>query len=190
MSDPNPYQAPSTTQAPPVPDHADPGLVLREGKFLLVRDGAELPDRCIITNQAVGTEGKRKRALITWSPPWVFIGILSGIIPLLILMLIFQKKAKISYSMSRQAWGRIVNRRLIGTFLLLASIGLFFLGANSTGEQTGIYMTGGIVALIASLIVFITATPLKAVKHRNGWFRVKGCSPEFLDTLPEATFPF
>jgi hypothetical protein len=28
------------------------------------------------------------------------------------------------------------------------------------------------------------------VKFKNGWFRIKGCSPDFLDTLPQHLSPF
>ncbi len=45
-------------------------------------------------------------------------------------------------------------------------------------------MLGGIVVIVMSLILFSIANPVKVVKFRDGWFRLKGCSPEFHDSLP------
>ena len=42
----------------------------------------------------------------------------------------------------------------------------------------------------ASLVFFAIANPVKAVKSRDGWFRIKGCSREFLATLPVQQSPF
>jgi hypothetical protein len=47
-------------------------------------------------------------------------------------------------------------------------------------------MLASIVALIAGLILLVTASPFKTSGHRNGWFKMKGVSQDLLNELPEA----
>ncbi|MEM9235918.1 MAG: hypothetical protein AAGB14_04015 [Verrucomicrobiota bacterium] len=44
------------------------------------------------------------------------------------------------------------------------------------------------VCLIISLVVFILATPLRAVGHRKGWLKIKGVSGRVLDELKPVDF--
>ncbi|HEX7261936.1 MAG TPA: hypothetical protein VF258_08985, partial [Luteolibacter sp.] len=79
----------------------------------------------------------------------------------------------------------IRRKKWVGWLMLLGGIGIFFTGFNlPEGSATGLCIFGGILMLISSLVAFIVSTPVKAVKFRDGWFRVKGCCPEFLDSLP------
>ena len=143
--------------------------------------------RCLINGEAVTADAWRKRKQISWNPPWIFIGILGGLLPILILMLIAQKKAHIVYSLGEKARSRIRNRQLMGCGLLVAfglilAAGISQTGSGSTG---GALMLASIVALIAGLIVLITASPFKASSHRKGWFKMKGVSQDLLNELPE-----
>ena len=192
-SEANPYAAPADLSAAPgIPDVA---LYFRDGNFLAVRNGAELPSVCMITNEAADSNAWRKKVSIAWTPPWVFITIFINIIVLLIVALLFQKKAKITYSLSRAARGRIVRKRRIGFVLLTMAIALVALAfmeiSNGNSDMSALAIGSmSIVALIASLIVFAISNPVKVVKCRKGWFRIKGCSKEFLAGLPEYTTPF
>lgn len=154
--------------------------------YILVRGNATLPALCLKTGQPLTGEHWRKKVTIAWSPPWVYIGILGGILPLLILILIAQKKGEITYSLSPGARKSILKRRLIGLGVLLAAItaigACFFTGAESN-DITGILALTGFLLLIASLVIMILAAPIRATGHRNGWFRIKGAGPDFVSTL-------
>jgi hypothetical protein len=184
----NPYAPPVQASQPLSP----PGDVFffREGDFLVVRDGAVLPTVCLRTNEPAGEGSWRMKVGIAWTPPWVFLLILLNILVLLIVALVTQKKAKITYSLSAAVRGSIVRKRGIGFFLLLAAVTLFYFGITSSYESTGAYFQGGVAALIVALVFFVIANPLKVVKHREGWFGIKGCSKEFLETLPVYFYPF
>jgi hypothetical protein len=194
--DSNPYTppvaAPPLPPPPPVPSPQGSHYYFRDGDFLVVCDGAELPNTCVRTNEPVDPAGWRKKMQITWCPSWVFITLLGGLLPLLIVMLIAQKKAKITYSLGTAARARILRRRGIGFGLLVLSLGMMAVGANqsSAWDLAGLVIFGGVVALIVSLVFFIIANPVKVVKFRDGWFRIKGCSKEFLATLPVQMSPF
>lgn len=189
MNDTNPYAAPADLQIHPAVD--DGVRFFRDGRFLVVRDGAVLPEICVIHNEPAGSGTWRKQVKIAWTPPWVYALILVNLIVLVIVSLIVQKKAKITYSLGKRARARIVMRRSIGWILLLGCIGLFAAGVTSeTSESMGIIVTAAIFSLIASLVLFVIANPVRVVKFKDGWFRIKGCSPDFLDTLPQHPSPF
>jgi len=191
MSDLNPY-APPTILAGAT--RLDESLrYFSDGKFLVVRDGAELPELCMLTNQPAGPGAWRKKVQIAWTPPWVFALILVNIIVVLVVMLLTQKKAKITYSLSAAGRGRIVRRRIIGLLLLAAAVGAVafcILQADVPDWASVTIGLLGVVSFIASLIVLLMANPIKALKHKDGWFRIKGCSGEFLSTLPQHDSPF
>jgi hypothetical protein len=189
MSETNPYAAPADVQT--IVDVDNGVKFFRDGRFLIVRDGAELPETCVVTNEPAESGSWRKRVKIAWTPPWVYVLILVNVIVLLIVAMIVQKKARITYSVGSRSRRKIVLRRSIGFVLFLLCVALFFFGATAdTDEMVGIGILGGFAALIASLIFFVIANPVKVVKFKNGWFRIKGCSPDFLDTLPQHLSPF
>ena len=153
--------------------------------LILVRDGSLLPELCLKTGQPVTADGWQKKVAITWSPPWVYLGILGGLIPLVILILVAQKKGQIRYSLSSEAWEKIKKRRAIGFLILLgffATIAACFVPGMDE-ELIGILIMTGFLLLIVSLVVFISSAPIRAVRFRNGWFQVKGAGAEFLSTL-------
>ena len=182
----NPYATPASVQTskthPP-----DDGSYYRDGKFLIVKDGAILPSSCLITKQPVLQGGRRKQVSIAWTPPWIFVIVVLELLFALIAILAFQKKAKITYSLSEQAWSKIVKRRTIGFALLLGGIGLIVIGFKAPSDAMYILaaLLAGALAILVSLVIFVLAHPIKVIKFKKGWFRIKGCSPEFLDTLPE-----
>ena len=189
MSENNPYAAPADVQT--IVDVDGGVMFFRDGRFLVVRDGAVLPETCVVTNEPAESGSWRKRVKIAWTPPWVYLLILVNIIVLLIVSMIVQKKARITYSLGRRSRRKIVLRRWVASLLLMLSVALFFFGAMAdTDEMVGIGITAGFASLIASLVFFVIANPLKVVKFKNDWFRIKGCSPDFLDTLPQHLSPF
>lgn len=196
--DSNPYAPPtevSNPYAPPAEASVPPTLpsdvfFFCDGDFLVIRDGAELPNVCLRTNEPAGEGSWRKKRTMTWNPPWVFVLILVNILVLIIVALVTQKKAKMTYSLSAAARAAIVKKRGIAFFLLLATIGLFYVGFTQMGDLVWVGMFGGIISLIASLVFFAIADPIKVVKFHDGWFRIKGCSKEFLATLPVRFSPF
>jgi hypothetical protein len=182
----NPYAPPAAESLPILLPKTETGYFYRDGKFLVVSNHAELPSRCLLTNQPVGEGGWRKSVAISWTPPWLYVTLLAGALIAIILILILQKKAKITYCLSPEGRGRIGRKKTIGWLLLAGAIALVFAAFNlpDGSALTGISIIAALVALITSLVFFAIANPIKAVKYRDGWFRVKGCSPEFLDSLP------
>lgn len=182
----NPYQTPVSTNG--LPQVAAAGDFFRDGKFLIFRDLAELPPRCLVSGEEVTADGWRKRKRILWSPPWVFIGLLFGALPTWILILVFQRKAHIVYSLGQKARSRIRNRQLLGTGCLIAFVVIVVAAGTrrDIGSHPEIVVPLSIITLILGMIFLMTSTPFKANGHRKGWFRMKGVSPDLLDGLPQA----
>ncbi|RYF51483.1 MAG: hypothetical protein EOO38_03110 [Cytophagaceae bacterium] len=183
----NPYQSPDLANA--LASGSVAGDYFRDGKFLVFRDRAELPLRCLVSGEAVTADDWRKRKQLSWNPPWIFIGILGGLLPVLILMLIAQKKAHLGYSLGKKAHSKIRNRYLLGTGLLVAFAVILVVGISQSESgstsASGILMFASIIALIAGLVFLIIASPVKAIGHRKGWLKVKGVSQDLLNDLPQ-----
>lgn len=187
MATENPYQTPAAVGPPPI--RAALGDCFREDKFLIVRERSEVPGFCVKNGEEVAAGGWRKNKAIAWTPPWVYLGLLGGLVPLVILMLVGQKKAKVTYSLGSEARKALNTKRWVGVGFLLLCAGLIIGTANSSSsDAAGMMGLGAFLSFIFSLVAFIAATPLRPVAHRNGWFKVKGVSPELLDRLPAVDF--
>ena len=184
----NPYAPPVETTLPPV---LAPALFyFCDGDFLVVRDGAELPHVCVRTNAPAAEDSWRKKVTMTWCSPWVFLLILIHFLVAIIVMVIIQKKAKVTYCLSAAARASIVRKRSIGFVLLMTAIALIVAAIKWNNDYSLYCGLGSVALLIGSLVFFAIANPVKAVKSRDGWFRIKGCSREFLATLPVQQSPF
>ena len=176
----NPYSAPAVAEV------ATPNLACyyRDGDFLMIRDGADLPMRCIHTNQEVGEGGWRKRKQVAWTPQWIFIFIFFGVLPLLLLSILLQKKAKLTYSLSQDARDRLLKKRFTALGVMLVGIGIAFAGGTVIhGDFTALAIFVGVVVALGGLIGSLMFNPVTVKKHKDGWFTLKGCSPEFLNSL-------
>jgi len=190
--DANPYTTPAFTSPPPI----IPGTIFREGKFLIVRNGTVLPDFCPVNAEPVAPapNGYRKPRPIAWAPPWVFLGLLMGLLPLIIFMLVAQKRGQVTYALGPVAKKRMRNRRLTGTVLLLLAIGLIFGVIQLASRYPDSSATGVIgllipVLFITSMVFFIISQPITVAGYqKEGWFKLKGCGPEFLNRFQEVNF--
>ncbi len=179
----NPYAAPTTTDVPQL----ETLQYFRRGDLLFFRDGAELPKRCIRTNEEVDETGWRKRKQLTWIPQWTLIFIVVGFLPFLLLSVFLQKKAKIIYSLSKEARESLFRKRCIGLGMIAVGILTAVAGGSLIQADPGVFvMFGGILVAFLGLIVSVSVAPLAVRGARGEWFQVKGCSEKFLAGLPGA----
>lgn len=178
----NPYSAPATTDAPPVvPTDA---LYYREGDFLMIRDGAVLPARCIKTNLPAEPKDWTKQVQLTWTPPWIYIFLPFAVLPVLIIAAIISKRAKLTYTLCREERSRVMKRKTFATLGIFAGIGTIFACFFAVnGNTSAILAIIGVVLMIGSLVVIAVTNAITVRKHRDGWFTIKGCRPEFLNSL-------
>lgn len=191
MSDVNPYAAPIDLVAqPPIIETNE--FVRRDGKFLLVWDGAVLPKRCVRTNQDLESPegGKMLKRKLTWTPQWVWATMLIMWLIAVILASVLQKRCTVVYGLSNREIAKFRNRKIFGALAFLGGFGGIFyaIGTLTSSEENLLIIAiiSSVVVMIAGLIFLTRSVPLRAVGYINGWFRVKGCSKEFLDSIGPA----
>jgi hypothetical protein len=192
MNDPNlnPYAAPAVLADAP-PDTS----FFKDGAFLVTRDKAELPKRCLRTNEEVPDSGWRKSVQMAYTPRWIFFLLPLGIIPFAIAIGLTQKRMKLVHSRSPATLKTRPKWRLLVFVFLALFIGCFYAiyymfqhrVPNVKPDVNLIIglVAGGLLSIIPMSIAGQMAQLYRAKKHFNGWFWIKGCSPEFLQTLPE-----
>ncbi len=182
MSSDNPYQSP---QAPIVkPAVVESGGLWRSGKLLVMRKDAQLPDRCVKSNEPTTRRLKRK---LTWHHPAVYLGLLANILIYAILAICMQKRATIEIPLTDEWFSRRRRTILIGWGSVILSIGLFIVSAIGLDSNSLFgwamfvsvitFFGGAIYGLVASRMV----SPTK-IDDAHVW--LKGVNREFLDDLP------
>ena len=186
-SEQNPYSAPQAAEVTSRAAQVDQDSYYVDGKRLMVRDGAQLPNICIHTGADM-SDGKRRKKVLYWASPWWALLILVQIIVYLIVYLCIRKKCTVYYSASPKA---LMKRRGIITLwllLLIASIAGIFYGVL-TEESTALLVlgVGGFVTMLVSIIaIAMYASPLRPKKHIDGWFSLAGANKEFLRKVSES----
>lgn len=102
-------------------------------------------------------------------------------IPSTILQFIW-KRADVKFSLGSDSQRRFFRLRILGhVFSLLAFCTLLF-GIRS--ENPWFAPSLAMIPLIASVVISAKSNPLPVAKYRDGWFLLKGASPEFVASLP------
>ncbi len=179
----NPYAPPQAWSGPP---RLGPGgQYRREGKLLAFLDGAELPRRCIRTNALVEDGGWRRTRTLVFTPSWVWVLIVVNVLVMAIVAILVRKKGRLTYCMSPETRRSVLVKQLWAWGVFVLGLGLLGAGFGLVDEEYGAaILLGGIpVMFIGLILLMMWSTPLRVVRHADGWFRVRGCSQVFLDSL-------
>ena len=181
--DSNPYATLADfTIGPPV---FEPKGLFRAGKFLYLQDGAALLELCLITNQETGVGDWRKKMKIAWTPPWVFLFVLTGVLVALIMMVFAQKKAK-NHLQFVSSGPQADSSQAVDRFRVATPWYRFDARDGEYGSGWRYFRNlffAAVISILVSLVLLSVASPVKVAGHKNGWFKLKGCSPQFLDSL-------
>lgn len=175
--DPNPYKPPIVTDVMPGPPRPDVGVT---GKFLVVRSGAELPQRCVHTNQKV-TELDMQHKWFEWCSPWVALSVLISVCITVVLYFVLRKRCELTFGLSPEIRRKYRTRIAIK---LLITIGLFFaIVAAAAAENDALIGLSVLLFFVAIIVLLVGNSPLRVTSYRDGEFYIKGCSAEFLAQL-------
>jgi Na+-driven multidrug efflux pump len=163
--------------------------VWRSGKLLVIRRGAQLPDRCIETNQPAN--GKRFRAVLYWHHPAVYF-----LIPYLliygIVAIAVRKKAIVYVGMSEEVLRK--RRRLLAWGWGLVIAGVILLFATSSSQSVGdivgplflsLLSMLGLFLILGGLIGIRRATTVNVYRIQDEYVWIRGVTNEYLALLPE-----
>ena len=159
------------------------------GNVATVRDGQTVGEGgCVNCGSREGLQSWFLR--FSYTPPWVYLGLLLGLIPAAILAAIFTRKATLTFSRCGPCRSLMFRTSALcwaiglGGFFLFPMIGAFIGGLLNPrdGAPAGIGL-GFLAWFIALIVVGILGarTPVKCTMIDNGmvWVRVK--NPQYLD---------
>ena len=165
--------------------------VWRHGKQLVMSKDAELPYRCVKTNEPADSLLRRK---LSWHSPVLFVVIFAGLLIYVILAMILSKKADIQVPISRRIQARRSTAIIVGWLCGLGGLAvtifacMFLADSQNPTWKDAIpfVIIGGIVfvlfSAVASSAIASIVTPAK-ITNRHVW--LKGVHADYLDLLPE-----
>jgi len=183
----NPFASPmSTDQAATAPVEAEQmNWLYRKGNLLVMHKNAVLPQRCVKSNQPADGYLRRKLA---WVHPAVYLTLLLGLLPLVIVAVIMQKKATIHVGLSAE-WFRKRRRTIAIAWAIVAAgmtiaVASGFLAANWRADA-GLGIALGMLLVLGGASYGLIAAPLVVTKRiSRDFIWLKGVHPDFLASLP------
>lgn len=164
------------------------GIAWRDGKNMVVVDGAQLPDQCIKCSLPAG--GGRMKRKIYWHPPLVYIVLLFNILIYAIVALCVRKSVKTDVGFCGTCRSRRRLDLLIGWLSLLGGIavGIAVGIAGAVNEQY--WGLAGLALFLFGVIWLIVRTQvLLPARIKDGRAWIKGCHKDYLARLPQWTEP-
>lgn len=180
MDEHNPYAPSRASLAGAAVAPAGGGGTWRDGAVLVMSRDASLPPRCIRCNEPAQEPTKNRK--VYWHSPWLYLLLILNLLIYAIVAAIVRKKANVAPGL---CYAHKKRRRIgiaIAWTLLLGGVALLSLGVAG-GESAGI--AGGTLLILVALLVSISVTRiLRATRIDAQYIRLKGCGPEFLDSIP------
>lgn len=159
--------------------------IWRSEKLLVMHKNAQLPDRCIKTNQPAA--GKRFKATLYWHHPAIYLSILLSLLIYLIVALIVRRKAIVYVGVTEKILRRRRRAILWGWLTGIAGAILFFVSASIQSEPVmGVLMLLSLGLMLGGLIGGIARATLVGVERIDtDYIWIQGVSKEYLALLPE-----
>lgn len=159
----------------------EPPQVWREGRKIVMMQGATLPDRCVKCNGE--PEVKRLKTTLYWHTPALYLLIIfPGLLIYALVAIAVRKRAVVHIPMC--ARHRAYRRRLIAT-AWLAVLAAFACLGYAAAERSGIAAIVGIVLILGGLILgFVGSQTLSAAHIDRKTARLTGACKEYVQALP------
>ena len=180
----NPY-APSAATLhidPNVIPHTGNANVWRDGKVLVMRPDASLPPRCVKCNGPSAAPTKSRN--VYWHHWGIYFVLLLNVIIYVIVALAARRKAIVAPGLCAQH-KRKRRYFIAGAWLGVVVALLLFVGGAPMGDVGCWVMGGATLLLLASIVFGMIGGRVVWAKHiSKEYARLKGCGPQFLDSLP------
>ncbi len=194
----NPYAASQLPQ-PVIPGVSNQPLgglngLWRRGNLIVAHPQGMMPQICVKTGQAGDKWVKQQ---LTWFPKWALIGLLGGVLPLLVLVLIFQKKRDLTPWLCQEDYDRRSRYKIVGFSTIFGGIALVIgaiaVGVNMPGDVgSALAVLTLITGVISTIVGIVIAGPLTNILRAkiitNEYALIKGAKEPFLQHLEE--FPY
>jgi hypothetical protein len=173
------------TPAPEFPPQSPPAGAYEEtwrveGDRIISPSPLTLPEGCVTCGDPV-VNGRRFNKTLFYCSPWVWLTILVGLLPFIIIYLVVRKPLAISYAQCSTCVGRQNTKKWIAVGVWVVFLAMV---AVSIWSQSLIAVIVMIVLFLGALVATVLANPpLRVTGYESGYFFVKGASPRFLANL-------
>jgi len=156
--------------------------VWRDGKLLVFNKHAELPMRCVKTNDSTDYTLTCK---LTWHEPVIYLAILAGVLIYFILAITLRKTAVVHVPLSPTARARRTRVILTACGLALAGVGLTLVAAMRHETLGWLLVPGLLLPFIGLIYGMIAAPPVKPKKIDDHRVYLSGVCEQYLAMLPD-----
>jgi hypothetical protein len=164
--------------------------LFRKDKQLVMDLGADLPDRCVKSNQPAG--GGRLRLHFSWHHPALYLVLLAGVLPFVIVALVLRKQATLDVGLSKK-WRRRRRRAiLVGWLLALLGVAIVIASVAVAADQRGptpwlgwAILVGILTILGGAIYGIVGSRIVTPVRITDDYIWLKGVHPDFLVNLPD-----
>jgi hypothetical protein len=155
----------------------------RDGKYLVMRKDAELPNRCVKSNRP--TQRRLKRQLY-WHFAAVYLAILICLPLYILLATLLSRRATVHIGLSEEWFTERHRAIIIGWCLTLGGIALFVAGfAPQNPGSAAMLWTGILLGVGGAIYGFLRSQMVSAKYIARGHVWLSGVHPDFLAELPE-----
>jgi len=156
--------------------------VKRDGKWIVMPVGGDLPPRCVKCNATADEPTKQRK--VQWHHPAIYLVLLFNIIVYAIVAAIVSKRIKVSPGLCEQHKARRRNAILYAWLGIVGSIVLPIVFGSE--EYAGEWIFFCIVLFLGSCVMGIVRSRVLYAKKIDDYSaRLGGAGPQFLDSLPE-----
>jgi hypothetical protein len=139
-----------------------------------------LPHLCVKCGQS-SHGGTRYEAELDWTPGWIWIGILWGFFPVILLYYASVRRVDVEYSLCTEH--RAVLRRRKQAALWIAAGFLVVVAAAIAARVVYLWPVAFVVFLAAVITWSMSRPPLRTAGHEDGVFGIRGFGPDFLSAV-------
>ena len=138
----------------------------------------ELPDRCVECGRKA-SGGRRVETTLYWYPRWIWVGVLWGVFPVILLYFASRRRLKISYSLCPDDDRSLLTRKraAMGAWALFVAV---VIAAIATHFNRSCMIAAFVLFFVALIVHMMAGVPLRVAGHEHGVFGIKGFGKGFL----------
>lgn len=155
------------------------GFCRRDGRYVFIPVGHDLPRRCIVCN--TGVDGPVKTRRLYWYSPWLYLLLFLNVLIFAVAALVARKSARVTpaYCPEHKAARRFRINLFLVPFLILMVVGVVAGVKGYPSVSIPAFVIG--VVLLIPLLIVANGVRARRIDHRGT--TLAGCKEAFLASL-------